>query len=103
MGSPSPTPARSRFIPHPGDTGFRLSQSKHCTASPASPPENTELSHKGLWMSVCVTQQEAPSGLLGKQCQEHTGLAVSSMKAEMPQSSHTKPPKKRASTPAWQV
>lgn len=55
MGSPSPTLPRSWLISQPGIPGFRLSQSQGCT-SPAILPENAQLGHKGLWLSVCVTQ-----------------------------------------------
>lgn len=58
---PSPTPARSRFIPTPGNAGFKLSQFRGCTTDPASAPANAQLSHKGLRLCMCVTQHTSLS------------------------------------------
>lgn len=58
---PSPMPARSRFIHPPGNAGFKLSQFRGCTTDPASPPENAQLSHRRLWLCMCVTQHRSLS------------------------------------------
>lgn len=52
---PSPTAARSRLTPSSGWCGIQAVPPAAPLALPAL-PKNTQLSHKGLWLWVCVTQ-----------------------------------------------